>query len=187
MKQILVSAMILMFVWGCGDDGPESLDDAAAPPDAPVAGPDGAPMPDANPQDPDAGPPVCNALTNDATAITVRRSTTALPTPTGGTIVDGTYYLVSDVFHEAAADMDLGPEQGTAEYTGTTVQQIVAAMGEAPLASTSTFTLGGGTAISFTQTCPGTLDLRWDQYSTDGINLALHYTTVKRVQTFVRQ
>lgn len=189
---VKLSCIPLLLIWtlcACGGDKDKTDVDAAPPePDAATMTPDAAPgQTDAAPEQPDAAPVICNMLSNDAPEITVRRSTAPLPVPTGGTIVDGTYFLVSDVFHETPEDADLGPEQATAQYTGDTVQLILSQMGEEAVATTSTFSTSGATDISFVQSCPDELDLRWDQYSTDGDTLQLHYTTLKRVQTYARQ
>lgn len=186
---VLILACIGLSTGCSDDDGGGDIDAAADPTDASVMT-DGSTEPiDAMPVPPDAPEPVvCNMLGNDAPEITVRRSTALLPAPTGGTIEDGTYYLVSDIFYEAAMDMDLGPARVTAEITGDTVQQVVEIMGDPPVATTSTLNIGPGpTEILLSQTCPDPFDLRWDQYSSDGAILDLHYTMVKRVQTFMRQ
>ena len=45
----------------------------------------------------------------------------------------------------------------------------------------------GGADISFMQTCPSEIALRWDKYSVNGNDLLLFYTAANRVQTYTRQ
>ena len=188
----LLLACGLMLGCSGGDDGDDGgVIDASDPPttDAPVGGNPDAPeaTPDAMGPTPDAAPVVCNMLNNTAPTITVRRSMQTLPTPTGGSIQDGTFHLTSDVFYNAPMDVDLGQAQATAVYAGTTVQLTTSQDGAKPVLSTSTFQTAGQNDISYFQSCPDELDLRWDKYSAGGGTIELHYTAASRVQTFTLQ
>jgi hypothetical protein len=182
-----------------GDDDDDDVTDAAPGPadsavplaDADPAAPDADLSPDAGPSgQPDAM--LCNTLSNSATAITAVRRTAAPPATNGGPIADGTYHLASDTFYSAPADMDLGPEQGTAAISGggTVMQVILSVNGGDDNVSTLSIDAGPGSAISIMQTCPNAIDAGWTTYTSASGLLTLRGpgpAGTTRVQTWQRQ
>src|SRR5262249_54128967 len=122
---------------------------ADAPPDAsPDARIDAAP---------DATPP-CNTLVNAGQNINWIQVTDKLPTPAGGTIVDGTYVLTSQIEYGVmfpGGPIPVGAE--TIEIHGTTMQVVKAdlhAGGTSPQYSTDALTVHDATHVVVQETCP---------------------------------
>jgi hypothetical protein len=96
----------------------------------------------------------CNDLVNAAPAVTIQQVVGDPPSPGGGAIVDGTYWLTGATIFTGASDPSgpSGTAQTTIRITGTTMD--VAASGSPP---TRTLTLTtSGTSITATDTCPDT-------------------------------
>jgi hypothetical protein len=113
----------------------------------------GNPGDDASSSDEDATP--CNTITNSGSDISGQSSTATAPTPTGGTITDGTYVLSSVVAYlPFAEDAGAGTLSGTIIVSGSTWQIVGNAIGDTEPGS---FTFQpSGTSFTLTETCPGT-------------------------------
>jgi hypothetical protein len=97
----------------------------------------------------------CNTLTNVGAAVTPTCVTDAIPTGTGGTIVDGTYTLTSQTYYGSTA-CPSAQVNATLEIAGGCVQEV---SGSPILATTSTSYTVEGATVTRTVTC---LDLRFD-------------------------
>jgi hypothetical protein len=152
----------LMLAAGCSSSsGGTSPSDAggdhdagAEPTDGAMPEEDGAPPgEDAAADAPAEAATVCNMLANSAAVITYSQVSQNPPTPQGGTMVDGTYFMT-------AANIYTGPNgpsgpsgmaQTTIQVTAGTIQ--IVETGQPP---TQTVTLAtSGTSFTATQTCPG--------------------------------
>ena len=162
---------------GCSERAAKSPD--AAPPidarvDAPVdAPPDAAPPIDA----PDAQPP-CNALVNIGQNITWQFVSEPRPTPTGGTILDGTYVLTSQISYDSfpGGFPMIGAE--TIEITGTVVQEVQADLvgggGFPPIRQTWSLTVSDATHVVIQQNCAVLNPPVLNGYSATPTSVAFH-------------
>ncbi len=110
----------------------------------------------------DAGtdaPPACVSYANTAPTITLTKVAAALPAPTGGTIMAGTYHLTEEIEYTGpggAVGSMAGVYNQTHQLTATTWSAVV----DVPAAglhldSTATYTVSG-TTFTPTKTCPTT-------------------------------
>jgi hypothetical protein len=143
---------------GCGEEErPARVPDAAAAVDARVDAPLDAPPDAAMVDAPDARPP-CNTLVNVGQNVGWFFVTEERPTPTGGTIIDGTYVLTSQVTYGAigpTGPIPVGAE--TIEIAGTVMQTVKANLagggGLPPDHGTDSLTPLDTTHVVVQQTC----------------------------------
>jgi hypothetical protein len=105
---------------------------------------------------PDASPVICNMLANTAPVAQVTTSTDAPPTPTGGTIVPGTYYGTSFVVYVGDAGLppdSLGTESVTYQFASNGDVQVSENDARGDTTATATFATSG-TSLTITDTCP---------------------------------
>lgn len=140
------------------DTGSTAAGDAATP--TPTPTPEGGGTTETGA--PDGGqadtstPPVdsgkCNGVVNGASVIGEVAGTGTKPTPAGGTIVDGTYYLTKhEVF--APASPDANTRKRTIVFAGNTFQTHENDTGKNEVQLSGTFTTSGA-AVTLTVTCP---------------------------------
>ena len=99
----------------------------------------------------DQSPGACNTLSLDAVpSVEVQTSSAAGPTAQGGTIVDGTYYLVSSTVYFPTLDADTAGmlRDVVSVHTGVIDQRT-----DTGTESSSTYTTSG-TTIDIADTCP---------------------------------
>jgi hypothetical protein len=97
---------------------------------------------------------VCNTLANAAPAVPVQTFAQDPPTPLGGTIADGTYWMTEAAIYTGpdGPSGTNGTSQTTIQITGDTIQVVSA--GDPP---TRTVTIAtSGTSYTSTDTCPDT-------------------------------
>jgi hypothetical protein len=102
----------------------------------------------------------CNQLCNAGPVVTVVNSLQPAPTPAGGTLIPGLYYLTAYTAYFASG-VDAGPTSNTRQETAIvtaadpvgTIENVHSANGN-PNDTVSYEYLASGTAICLTQTCP---------------------------------
>jgi energy-converting hydrogenase Eha subunit B len=120
----------------------------------------------------DAG---CVALVNEAPLVQQVNASGEPPTPTGGTITDGTYFLTAAAVY--GADAAVGPtgasyQDMTVLSGGGTTYALVSGVGnDAQFSNGTVATIGTGIAI--TQTCPSNMVYPYPRYSVAGTTITL--------------
>jgi hypothetical protein len=94
----------------------------------------------------------CNTLANIGTDVPVTTDPGPAPAMTGGTIVDGTYVLTSQVNY-AGATLGSGALKQTFVITGNTVQVVQSGMG-GPDEHSTIIQIPSGNQLTFTYSCP---------------------------------
>jgi hypothetical protein len=147
-----------------GDDEPEAADDGPVPPDGYPGNPDGpSDTSDASADAQDAGP--CVTLTDTAPLVTIVDVAENAPSPTGGTIADGTYHLIQLVRYNGPGGTT-GSMQGTYSQTHVFAGHIyegIATVGGVPRPWAATYSVSD-TSIAFFKTC-GTLVTQHTTYT----------------------
>jgi hypothetical protein len=143
--------------------------DAGPPPEAGV--------PDAGCSQTYSGP-ICNALCNAAAPVVNAVGVVGVaPTPTGGTILDGTYYLTAETQYE---DADSGADGGvlsTNQQTiiisttdGITTWQVIQSSNGGPNETITISAVAEGSQVYLTSSCPAVLQ-KAGGYSASGSQL----------------
>jgi hypothetical protein len=99
----------------------------------------------------------CNDLVLDAPAVGLTYDVAAPPTPIGGTMADGTYFLTAQIAYETASGPTIPLGRTKAVIAGTTWQEIDGdpAPGSVNPDRRFTYTLDtAGTSFTLTRTCP---------------------------------
>jgi hypothetical protein len=95
---------------------------------------------------------VCNELVNDGPDVTYEVVTGTVPTPTGGTVTDGTYELTALHLYDWTMPTPTAVLSGTIVFEGNTMQQALS-RDFVETRYTSTYTISG-TMFTMTDTCP---------------------------------
>jgi hypothetical protein len=159
--------------------------------DSSTVGPDGGGT--CNPTLPDGG--ACNSLEPSGPLVPYQCIAATMPTPAGGTIVDGTYVLTSSAFYGSPCP---APEQDRDEWLicGTnwqTVQELTAGTNPAVLHTFDVdVTPAGGPALNVQITCGAPLSTITFQYTASPTTLTLFVgggsaAGTGRVDTYERQ
>ncbi|MBK7579063.1 MAG: hypothetical protein IPI67_02555 [Myxococcales bacterium] len=136
---------------------------------------------------------VCNTFANGASPIDETKVATSQPAPTGGTLVDGTYFLTSYAINTGPGG-SAGPTGKKIRHTlvisgassGTaTLQSVREKLGEAELRTTGTAT-SSGTNLNIQLTC-GVSGSTSIGYTVTSTGLQLLDATNTNVQTFTKQ
>jgi hypothetical protein len=136
----------------------------------------------------------CNVLVNAAPPITVGHIDGAPPTPAGGAILDGTYFLTSRTAYRGAASGCAGPghpevliAQGVMVISaGATGVQGVEADNTHGDAHYTASLHAAGTTATLTRSCPAA-QTATGPYSADVVYLALYDTASCYYDTYMRQ
>lgn len=117
----------------------------------------------------DAG--ACNTLVNSAQSVTVQQVAMDPPSPTGGTIVDGTYDLTAVAIYTGpnGPSGPSGMSQTTISVAGATIQVVSNGQPDRRTVTLAT----QGSAFTATDTCPDT-KVTMGSYSADGTTLAIY-------------
>jgi hypothetical protein len=175
---------------GAGDAGRDAAattdtgasDDAGTPADTGSAADTGTPqMLD------DAG---CIALVNEAPLVQQMNVAGDPPTPMGGTVVDGTYFITAASVY--GSDAGVGPTGNNFQNMsvvsgGGTLYALVAGVGNGASMSNGTIATSGAN-ITLTQTCPSNDVLAFNRFDATGTTLTV-YTSTPPVSalTFTKQ
>jgi len=124
------------------------------------------------------GPMLCADQDNAAAPVEATYVATDMPTPTGGPIGPGTYYLMEQRRYTGPGGME-GPAGGmwqeTAVWSATEVRSVIDAFdGEGERRLGMAYDLGAGSGeLLISVVCPEPLNVPWDGYTVDGANLIL--------------
>jgi hypothetical protein len=157
--------MLVTLLAGCG--GSSSTPDALVP-DAAV--PDAAPAADAGP---------CNTITNVATDVPQMAVAEAAPTPSGGTIADGTYVVTASTIYTGAggqAGATGAISHATSINTGGHYDYIDSGGGQVTVTSGG-YTTSGIDDILVVQQCPPAGALTFHKYSASPTEFTLFDTS----------
>jgi hypothetical protein len=137
----------------------------------------GQPSPGASVDSSPPGP--CDELTNSAPVVMIGSVPTRPPAPTGGTIVDGTYFVTNVTVFNIPDDAGVSgfTYQQTNVAKAGTYDAVTSVNKAAPTFASGTFTTSG-TSISVLQQCPIAQPLPFTGYSSDGVKTLILYGPV---------
>jgi hypothetical protein len=143
-------------------------DAGSTSPDAGPVSPDAGPV-DAGGGDPDAGPTACTTLANVGAEVPIVGVAASMPTPTGGTIKDGTYVLTAMTAYTGPGG-PTGPQadkqSNTMRITGANWESVGTKNGKDNVPNVGTWSVSG-TTFTMTETCPFPISLPQDFDATD--------------------
>ena len=192
---VLVGLCAALFVPACSsssDDGGASTDGGGADAGSDTtttgdtSGTDSSPTSDATDALADADEAGgCNTIDNAATKFTSTKSTAAMPTPAGGTIVDGTYFETAETAYEASTAGPGGDHQETNVIAAGKLEVVKLGVTN-PIDRTSwTFTTSG-TTLTLTRTCPSAKTQPLG-FTASGNTLMVFDSLAKTVKTYTKQ
>jgi hypothetical protein len=157
---------------------PVSPVDASAPVDSGPAADVGTTPDSGGPVDSGGGADTsmaaCNTVMNGAPVVNIDLATGPTPTPTGGTVADGTYYVTKVEIYGAPGDG--GTTNNTYQSTNVVKAGTYNAVTKNDLnpqsASTGTFTTSGS-KITIEQSCPAAGPVPLTAFSSDGVKTVL--------------
>jgi hypothetical protein len=136
---------------------------------------------DAATADSSDGSTACNALVNAASEAMASTVKSAAPTATGGTIVDGTYFLTDITLYDPAGTAS-APEPAGIQVTLAITGNLMESVQTYPDDSSDTFAetfVVNGTALNRTLTCPKAAPDLSAVYSAAGNKLTIYETDPK--------
>jgi hypothetical protein len=122
-------------------------------------------------------PPSCNDLVLDAPAFVLHSDPGAAPAATGGTIVDGTYFVTgATMYGQSLSDLPFGRHK--AQISGSTWQEVESVDSEPGGVNPDehrTFSLTStGTSLTLSRSCPSGSETAVLQYSAEGSRLTVY-------------
>jgi hypothetical protein len=127
----------------------------------------------------------CNAIANVGTPVAETANAAALPAMTGGTIVDGTYVLISNVQY-AGSSAGTKTHKRTLAISGTTIQLVNSDDAGADVHVTLKIAPSGN-ALNETLTCPTGLPFTPGTYTATATTLAIQKSGSQQVETYAKQ
>jgi hypothetical protein len=132
----------------------------------------------------------CNSLTNAATDVPVTADGTAIPTGTGGTIADGTYFLTEVRAYSGSPVPNITFRQTAVISGGGTHAELVADDGDKPEYHESDTLAPNGSEITMTTTCTTEQDavaVPYTSFTVDGNMLTLYCASLHFSVTYTKQ
>lgn len=151
------------------------VDDSAPPTDS-------TPTPDGTADDTGGA---CNALSNDAPHITSTKSTAPLPTGTGGSVADGTYFLTSATIYAQPSAGSGSDQQETIAIAGGKLDVVKLGVTH-PIDRTSWSYATSSTTLTLTRTCPSSKTQTFG-YTADATTLTTYETATNIAKTYTKQ
>lgn len=127
----------------------------------------------------------CNALVNIGQVVHETADPGSLPTMTGGTLVDGTYVLVSNVQY-ATSSADSDTHKRTIQIAGDTIQLVNSDNGGPDIHATLKIA-PSGSALNETAACPVGLQITPGTYTATATTLAIQKNGSNQVETYDKQ
>jgi hypothetical protein len=125
----------------------------------------------------------CNTLANAAPEITSATTTAAMPAPTGGTIVDGTYFLTASTVYESTST---GSKlQETITIAGGTLSSVKRGVTNPTDRTTWSYSTSG-TTVTVTRTCPSS-KTQMLGFTAGGATLTTFDTVANISKTYTKQ
>ena len=138
--------------------------------------PDGGTLPDGG-QGGDGGGSGCSALTQDGTMVTTGAGTGTIPTPTGGVIYQGTYFMTARSYFGSVVDTSvIGRTLVVGPKDWTIIEAIQGTGAPVVTSTTGTWETLQPDVLSLSITCPGPKHLQNLQYTGGGPQLTLFPT-----------
>jgi hypothetical protein len=137
----------------------------------------------------------CGVVTNGAAVVPEQNTATAPPTPQGGAIPDGTYFVTAATLYTGPGGAT-GPTGKTYQFTsqvsgdGTAYDSVDAISGGTPVVAVGTIAISGA-RITVTQICPTTTMpvSAYVAFDSNGVDTVTLYTSTPPISalTFTRQ
>jgi hypothetical protein len=132
-----------------------------------------------------AGGGGCNTLANTGAVVSETANAGALPTMNGGTVLDGTYVLVSNVQY-AGSGAGSKTHKRTLQISGTTIQ-MVNSDDNGPDVRVTLSIAPSGSELNESGTCPTGLTITPGKYTASSTSLAINKHGSNQVETYTRQ